>query len=96
MPAQRVNEGRRNFRLPIIVGDRFTEKTAAVGRAQGFEGVGIQTRSADARENRIEEIVRELRRAQGRRPRLRGGIYGFAGHRITIIMANPCEVKAKP
>src|SRR5437588_7103239 len=37
MPAERLNEARRNLLLPIVVSDRFAEKLGAIRGAQGFE-----------------------------------------------------------
>ena len=77
-----------NFGLAVIVGDRFPEKAATIGRAQRFERIGIQTRAADAREDREKQAARQSPRLRARRVRGRRSIYGFAGHRITTIVAN--------
>ena len=63
-------------------------ETSTIGRPQRFERIGIQARAADARENREKQTVRQSPRLRARRVRVRGSIYGFAGHRITTIVAN--------
>src|SRR4051812_12273705 len=35
MPPQRIDQPRRDFALPVVVGNSATEETAAVRRAQG-------------------------------------------------------------
>ncbi len=86
---------RWNFRLPIVVGDSFPEKTAAMRGAQGLESISIQTRPSDAREDGIEKIARKPPGVGGRHRDLRGGMYRFAGHRILIIVANLGKVKGE-
>ena len=59
MPAQRVDQRRGDFRLTIIVSDRLAQETAAIRGAQRFERVRVQSRAADARENRVKQLLRQ-------------------------------------
>ena len=55
MPAQGMNLGGGNFRLAIVVGDGLAQKAATIGSAERFKRVRVQSRTADARKNRIEK-----------------------------------------
>ena len=59
MPAQRINEPRRDLALPVIVGDGAAEKTAAMRGAQRLERIRVQARAADPGENRVEQVFRQ-------------------------------------
>jgi hypothetical protein len=63
VPAQRLNEARWNFVLPIVVSDGFAKKIFSIRRAQSFKRIRVQARSADPRENGIEQTFRQQRLA---------------------------------
>src|SRR4051794_10537456 len=51
VPAKRINLARRNLGLPIIIRDRLAEKSAAMGCAERFESIRIQSRAPNPRKN---------------------------------------------
>ena len=59
MQSQRVDEPRRDFALPIVIGDRFSQKPAAIGGAQRLKRIGIEPVAADAGEDGIEKAFGE-------------------------------------
>src|SRR5882762_6750476 len=48
MPAQRLDQARRDFFLAIVVSDRFAKKFPPIGRAQRFERIGVEPVPADS------------------------------------------------
>src|SRR5437667_11493127 len=64
MPAQRMDQRRWNLFLPVVIGDCFSEKSAAIRRPQRLERVGIQSRTADASEDGVEQMRRQQARRQ--------------------------------
>ncbi len=82
-----MNERGRDLRLAIIVGDGFPEKPAAIRGAQRFERIRVQTRAADAREDRIKKMPRQVRALPLREAVAGGAFIGFTEHRLTSIVA---------
>ena len=57
--------------LPIVVGDGFAEKFAAIRAAQRFKRIGIESVSANSREDRVEQTLgQDARSANGGLQRL--------------------------
>ena len=59
MPPQRIDEARRDFGLPVIVGDGAAKKAAAMRGAQSFERIRIQPRAANPGKDRVEQMLRQ-------------------------------------
>src|SRR5437763_14998422 len=59
MPAQGLDFRRRNFVLPIVVGNRLTQKSAPIRCAQRFKGIGVESPAADASEDGIKQTFRK-------------------------------------
>src|SRR6266550_4286322 len=58
MPAQGSDFRRRNFVLPIVVGDRFAQKSAPIRCAQRFKSISVEAPTADASGNGIKQTFR--------------------------------------
>src|SRR5438105_8766852 len=58
MPAQGPDFRRRNFVLPIVVGDRFAQKSAPIRCAQCFKSIGVESPASDARGYGIKQTFR--------------------------------------
>src|SRR6059058_880959 len=58
MPAQGSDFRRRNFALPIVIGNRSSQKSAPIGCEQRFKSIGIESPAADAGENGIKQTFR--------------------------------------
>src|SRR6266571_3109185 len=59
VPAERLNETRRDFALAIVISDGFAEEISAIRRAQGFKRIGVEPRSADSREDGVKQALRQ-------------------------------------
>jgi hypothetical protein len=57
VPAERLNEARRNFALAIIVSDGFAKKFSSIRRAQSFKRIGIEPGTADSRKDRVKQAL---------------------------------------
>ena len=49
----------RNFTLPIVVGNRFAEKTTTIRCPQRFKRIGIETVTTNSGENGVEKGLRK-------------------------------------
>src|SRR5438094_7749748 len=58
MPPQGMDQRRRDFLLPVIIGNCLAEKASTIRRTQRFKRIRVQPGTADASKDRIEQMPR--------------------------------------